>query len=606
MSEAFLDHGTPEITEKQFEAINKYAPNHGTNISSVAKSHPLNVFPPFYKDRQGKIYSYHFWLYPLLVAPFLSLVKIAGYSMPWAFIWFNMVMALVASWAIYSCAVIPRVPRLLILSLFWSCGTIPYLRWTHPEVFTAALLALALTNYSGKRYAGAALFSAIAAQQNPPAIFLTAIFLIFDFIKHCCRKKSMAFPSYARVLCWSGCILVSLVSTIFFWAHFGVYNLIAHAGMSKFELISLGRLFSFYFDINQGMIILLWPFMALAPVLLAMNIWHSGFRRKADLANFFFLLFLSILLAVPALSTTNWNSGGSYVMRYAYWASVPALFSSAYLFFEKKYIDKIYMAVVCAFLAQNWVYSRYPERYDYLVYNPWARFVLNHAPGLYNPAPEIFIERGRHEEGWNNSGIYMYSDRGEIRKILLNTSVNNISRVLCSDGQAAMKYVRSSVRAEAAWSYYNLGTGCRSGWGSGFSRYSMPDLMPSLIGFGSTDSKFYTGGWSPAESNHRWSTGQDSNIVFALKEIPKNGLGVMIEGAPLGRQRAKVSINGHAIFNGRIPENGFPYLIIDGAWLNRATNILSFHFPDAHPPGNGDMRALAFAVTSIHLYVLKN
>jgi len=280
------------------------------------------------------------------------------------------------------------------------------------------------------------------------------------------------------------------------------------------------------------------------------------------------------------------------------------IFSSAYLFFEKAYVNKIYMALVCVFLAQNLVYSRYSKKYEYLVYTPWAEFVLDHAPALYNPVPEIFIERGRHTEGFDNTGIYFYSYDGEIRKILLNKSVNDISEISCSDGQKASRYVKSNIKTEEAWVYYNLERGCQSAWNNGFSQYGVLNLMPSIISFDSIDNRFYARGWSISESDHRWSDGENSDIVFALKKLPKIGLGVNIKGVSLGHQRATVRINGHILFDGRIPDGGFPYFKIKRTWLNLANNVVSFHFPDAHQPGNGDMRILAFAVFSIYLSTL--
>jgi len=604
MSEAFLDHGAPNITEKQYQEINGYSPNVGTNISRILKFSTLGRSPPYYRSLQGKYYSFHFWLYSLLVAPFLWLAKAFGYAMPWAFIWFNLMMAMAASCAIYACQAIPRASRLLILSLFWGCGTIPYIRWTHPEVFTASLLALAFTLYEKGKYCHASLLSAIAAQQNPPAIFLAALFLAKDFAECFSKDKGFVFPGLARLGCWPCCILASSMSAVFFWLHFGAYNLIAHVGMARYELISLERLFSLYFDMNQGMVILLWPLFVLIPFLLIANSCRQGNWRNPGLFGFSWLLLLSLLLAVPALSTTNWNSGESYVMRYAYWASIPLVFSVRYLFFENVYIKSLYVVFACALVVQGWQYAKFPKRYTEKAYTPWAEFVLDHAPQLYNPVPEIFVERGRHAPHMSNKEVYLYSHAGEISKILLNTSKNSISDIACFDGRAAQSYVQSTVSSESGWRYYNLERGCAGYADDGYSEYRRPRLISLPAELGSDDDEFYVSGCSTSEPGHRWSNGRRSIILFALNTLPRSGLGIEIRGSSLGSQHVKVSANGHAVFEGKVPEGGFPVLKVDKALLNVPVNVLTFDFPDARTPGNGDGRILAFSVVVVRIYAL--
>ena len=120
----------------------------------------------------GSLYSWHFWLYPMLVAPFGVLVQALGMAPATAFTLFNGLCAALALAYLLLRWRAPPGARALLASLFLLSGTTYYLWWSHPEVYTASLLLLALMLASDRRHGVAMLACALAAAQNPPLVLL--------------------------------------------------------------------------------------------------------------------------------------------------------------------------------------------------------------------------------------------------------------------------------------------------------------------------------------------------------------------------------------------------------------------------------------------------
>ncbi|MDR8909140.1 hypothetical protein [Burkholderia multivorans] len=356
MAHALLDHGTPNITQDDYEKVMSYRGDVRTNVPEVAGMFPLTTSPPFFRDIDGRYYSYHFWLYSLFVVPFLFVIKLFGMATPWAFVATNLAFALIASCVICTWRGIGREQRLLLLTLYWSSGTIPYIRWTHPEVFSASLLVVAMVMVLSRHYVTGAIAAAMVAQQNPPALFLVAIFLTIDFVSGF-KKTGVIVPTLRKLLCWIVCVALAFFSIGFCYVHFRTGNLIANSGFTRVDLISIERLWSLYFDLNQGIIVLLWPLLVIVPVMVVCGLT----AKKLKTQNFVVAIALmcaSIVMAVPSVSATNFNSGGAFVLRYAYWASVPVLFAVVLLCVDGKWSRTIVYISVVFFSVMGLLYYR--------------------------------------------------------------------------------------------------------------------------------------------------------------------------------------------------------------------------------------------------------
>jgi len=215
----------------------------------------------FIRTADGAVYGWHFWLYPALVVPFLEVVRWLGLPPLYAFVLCN--------WACVSGALLYLTGRWeatswqrhVLAALFLCVGTTYYVRWTHPEVFTASLILLALMLMSDRRPGAAMLASASASAQNPPVLILFAYAATTAFLQG--RRSRSASSSPADGVGWKGRDLLLALAAfgvassplIFFHTVVGVSNPIVAAGSAETSLISLSRLWSLYFDLNQSMVV---------------------------------------------------------------------------------------------------------------------------------------------------------------------------------------------------------------------------------------------------------------------------------------------------------------------------------------------------------------
>lgn len=109
-------------------------------------------------------------------------------------------------------------------------------------------------------------------------------------------------------------------------------------------------------------------------------------------------------------------------------------------------------------------------------------------------------------------------------------------------------------------------------------------------------------GWSHPEENHRWSNEQNSSIIFKI-ENPEKFEGLLkLQISTLGQQNVTLFFNEAHIYTGTMDATEKNIDILLGKQLLKSgINVLSFHFPDARQPNNGDPRFLAMAMKSLQL-----
>jgi putative flippase GtrA len=113
--------------------------------------------------------------------------------------------------------------------------------------------------------------------------------------------------------------------------------------------------------------------------------------------------------------------------------------------------------------------------------------------------------------------------------------------------------------------------------------------------FGSGRSDIFASGWSADEGAHRWSEGHASALKFILEKTDPLPAKLSLLGDPLGEQKAEIRLNGQLLYSGMMPAGGLQNLDIPPGALNIGSNTMTFAWPMARRPGNGDPRTLAFA-----------
>jgi len=472
---AISEHFSPDIKQEDTghvaTLLDKSRPGFRQRINTLGKKKSLKngvqYGGGFVRAPDGTLYSLHFWLYSAFVAPFLKVVDWLGLPWPYAFGLCNwlFVFGMLSYLALFWNASLLK--KRVLATLFLLTGTTYYIWWTHPEVFTASLILLSLMMASDKRYKMAMISSALGATQNPPLIFLLGFVTLLAFLEEYNDKRGKL--SIGSILKNSRKIIVAFVvafglaslPVIFFKCTLGMANPITAAGFTDMSLISLSRLQSLFLDLNLGMIVAA-PGVLFGVIVLLANIIFSLKAKPFSevLAQNKFLIFgllLSLTMAIPALSTTNWDHGHSVFSRYAYWLAIPLVFGLVTSLESLSRHFRIVLSVVVISMqlltvayygvwGKNW-------RSNHLSFKPIASFVLLHYPRLYNPIPAIFIKRLGEKAGaihrlHKSNKVFIYPKRGTPTKILL---VEEMAREVARNCHSI-----EVSNVEGNWSYINL------------------------------------------------------------------------------------------------------------------------------------------------------
>jgi len=596
MSQAFIAHGTPSLQQSDVDDLRAQPGNE--ELLGYFPPDILQWSPPFFSANSGAIYSWHFWVFSLILSPFVWLARIAGFADTSGYLFGNIFFSCLAAFSLLRSREYGTPTAIVGMVLFLSIGGAYYIRWPHPEIFSASLLCMGLVLLRDGRMKLAAFLVALAGQQNPPIILLIPLIFMLD-VRRIFLQGSGFYWVLQKTYPWALIVLVSMLSALFYWVEFDVFNLIASSGSADVKLISVQRLSSLLFDPNLG---IFWaiPFAFVASA----GIFIS---KKSLLPNWKWVLIfflMTVICAIPSLSTTNWNSGMEIISRYGFWCSVPLIFAFLEILnsIKNRYsrfviiiiilliLSQMTLIVVNKILLSKWYLS-------YTKFHPVAEFILKKFPHWYSPVPEVFIERTLNEENIIPDAVYYIAASGEVEKILVNKDVMGTALgYICANG-SAWNYVSSIDKSEMGWFYLNMGRGCLAKVNDGFHV-----LMPAIsVHSGQTlphSSTIFAEGWSHAEATHRWSLGEKSMLRFKSEDALSR---VSISGFAHGRQRVEISLNGkHYLYSEITNEHVFEIDLSGIVPYDGETYELIFSWKDAAQASNNDFRVIAFAVSEIH------
>ena len=622
MSQSLIDHQWPNLNiidvktvDKEFSAFDRFNSLPCSNqLITCIKNH--SDCCGYFKNDQGYYYSYHFFFYSLINVPSLWFSTIAKISPTRSFVITNSIIIAITLFYILLFGYSSEIRRFTILAFYLLCGTTFYINWPSPEVFTCSMLILGFLFFENKRYYISAFLFAMAAQQNPPIGILFGIPIIYALYFDVYKKRHNVSSSIKAITVLLFLIVFVFSSPLYYFVLYGTPNLIIKSGGTNNQLISIIRLISFYADFDQGMIRGM-PFLIFA--LMMALIYYTIFASKNN--KLFWktseYIIASMIIAIPSLSTTNWNAGSQVFMRYAYWGSVPIAFAFATLVERLPLkVGKIVSAIMV--IGQLiWViqYKIYGTNAYYLFHSNISQYVLDNYPMYYNPIPEIFIERGQHYEGVDKKVVYYYVHDKILTKILIQHGYSNINIPLCGwrENLQRNSFNVKVVKEEQNWVYWNTNMPCNipNGFYSLDPKYIISSF-PYNISFKAADSNsniFIIRGFSAKEPWGTWSIGKESVINFGLNNsdvaplyihllfnafVTKKHIqtfGFYLNGHLLGKNTFKNYYNNQVIFN------------ISG--LTQKQNILLIKTPDAVTPKslgiNNDTRELGIGLISIQI-----
>jgi hypothetical protein len=484
MTRAFIARLAPSIQFSEVDAmandpknlihnLNHFDPRYDQLRDMTLQPDQQEAYP-WYRGRDGGIYSWHFWLYSLFVVPFFLLFSmLAGFNDTVAFLLANLFLA---SAAIVSILMLHRGSRAyrFILALAFICaGTVYYLRWNHPEVFTASLLMTGLLLLRREHMKSAAVLLALAGQQNPPVLLLLPIVFLMDFV----HLKVARFACWKKfALAWIGIGAIAGLSIGFFLYEFGVPNLISVHAADK-SLISATRVLSLYFNPNFGGFYAA-PLLLVGIVALPFCFWRKRQTHGANIRWALLFALMSVILAVPSTTTVNFNPGIQIVHRYSYWILVPLIMLLAEMMQSILLQRKALLAGLAAgqILITCNLYGLSDPLGSFSRFTAIELILLDHFSRLYNPIPEIFAERGSGWDGLSSNDMHFWVYHGEIRKILFHGKDKIASFPKCLNQRDLKDYVVSRKKVEKGWRYWNLRKGCQTDLTDGY--FSSAYLAP--------------------------------------------------------------------------------------------------------------------------------
>jgi hypothetical protein len=322
-----------------------------------------------------------------------------------------------------------------------------------------------------------------------------------------------------------------LLPIVFNLSVFGVPNIIATLATDR-SLIGPERLFSYFFDLNQGMLI------AIPGVVLALFLYVFLFAKEKMRAGLLLCVSLvfSLCLAIPALAAPNWNSGAQGMMRYVFWGGIPLLFLA--WIFARSHIgkSKLMMAIVLSVLSVQAACTYMAFQYPYFQNSPIARWVMLRAPQWVNPEPEIFVERSLGRDGieLDVNRVYVFPTQGKPVKRLFHPTNAKLEELLCGKNHMLNS---STVSVRNGWRYLNFEPDC-----SVVQRFSASEFEnnPEL----SFDAGWSIVEWGGGEWDGRWSDAAISTLTLKFT-APRKIHGVRLLGHYYqANEKTRVSING--------------------------------------------------------------
>jgi len=515
MAQGFVAHGSPELRPSDVEAIRtmpaQALKRGGLPVDLLERTHARvahegAIEGGYARGRDGGVYAIHFWLYSLLAAPFYLLASLLGQNPFMSLVALNIAILAAGAWLLR--AWLPRagLPEFGLVALM---GPLYYTIWIGPEVMAGCCVLLAVLAALRRDLPMAVLLAGLGATQNPSIAGLIPAAGAYALLYRCFPSAALLAPAERAPRPLRGALLVlaGMIAAVlpFLWNQsvFGMPSIISRYYFDL-SLVTPERLFSFLFDLNQGLVVGLPALLSSAAIVL---LGAGRGRRRIWLLHLGIATLLMLGMALPTLAASNWNSGALFVSRYAYWTSMPilAVCIAALVRLDAR---SRWLALVLAVLLQGLAgWQAYRGRTPaFIAQGRLAELVLDHAPRWYNPDPEIFLERERHHDGvMRSEDVVIHRGPHGPSKLMRYWSNLDDSGGLCTPG-AHLEAGHVATLA-SGWRYYNAPLRCAAGPAPAM-RIAVGPGMPPILG----------SGWSGIEGSAVWTDGPRSSLRIVVPE----------------------------------------------------------------------------------------
>jgi hypothetical protein len=355
--------------------------------------------------RNGRQEFSHFWLYPLIVAPVTAVASAADAHPLAAFTITNASLLGVALWATLKAFGSITALSVIASPIVWFVGR------AQVEIFTVALLCLAMAAASGGRWGWASLAVATTATQNAPIAAVIPLFWAAAIVEWASTRRDLDVslrPASAEVVRALAFALasagVALIHPVYYQLRLNVLTPQELNGGIAGVWPAASQYLAPLIDPDIGFIVWMPATGLLAAFGLVLLAKAGG---RAGIANRRLALTALCAVGIGAwflflfAQTTNVNSGGTvHVSRYALWLiplTLPGIAVASH-YLEERVLSLLLVTAVVLF-ASYLSYFRPDQPERYVEHSPQATWLMAHVPDVYRPIPEIFVERTRHIDG---------------------------------------------------------------------------------------------------------------------------------------------------------------------------------------------------------------
>lgn len=379
--------------------------------------------------RNGLSYSNHFGLYSFLVLPIKLILLAFNINPIYSFRITNLLLWFVSVLVVLFCLNVDDKKKFGVLTLILFNPVFFYITWIHTELYLFSFSVIALVFYYNERYSLGILFMSIAAAQNLgllPLDMIIGIQFIWRKFSNYSENKDHNFLKFIKqhgmtIISYGIFYLPAFLPMITCYVHFGVFNRVAEVAMEDNYLFS--KFSDYLIDLNLGIL----PY---EPIILIVFI---SIVLK-DLIKKSFIAFLNLFAVIGMLFIVSCqlqiNCGMEGIMRYNVWILPCMIFYVALNLRIDNFINYCFIiigeAVFTTYMVVLTIWGT-PSYNSYLKFSPWAEFVLDKFPEIYNPSHGIFYSRATGNEMYYNSfPVVWKNENGYVRKILLSREAKNV------------------------------------------------------------------------------------------------------------------------------------------------------------------------------------
>lgn len=373
----------PYATDESLKAYNIYSSN--TSPSFFTSSYFIDNFPMF--TVEGKIDFPHFWFYSLLAAPFAIILKFLSLDIGYSFTLLHLALFFLVLYI--SNKYYKNIGMLASLLIILSSPAIWYINKAHTEFFTVTLSILAIIYFMQRKLVISSLLFAVLSTQNPPFAIISIIIGFYAIYTE--KQKLLGKKNLSLILLT---IVFLSLHPVYYFLRLGVITPQLLTGVTS-DTPSLHKMLLWFLDIDIGLFAN-WFFGSLIVlIVLISNIKNITFKNLNF--NYFFVFISFVIFSYSQSKTLNINHGAIVSMsRYGLWyiAFFFPLIYFVFLKFKTKKLTFTLLGMATFLLVLINLYYNNPKNLDGVVNQTlFAKTLYKYFPKIYEPEPEIFIEK---------------------------------------------------------------------------------------------------------------------------------------------------------------------------------------------------------------------